>query len=403
MNRRMDFPRLKDLDVRNKKVLVRVDFNVPLDPSGQILDDTRLRESLPTIRYILDHGGSAILISHLGRPKGKPDSQFSLKICADRLSALLEKPVLFHTDCVDEKAKQLCQNLQPGQVILLENLRFHKGEEKPQEDSSFAEKLASLADLYVNDAFGTAHREHASTATVARFFSQRRAAGFLLENEIQQLTTLLLHPKRPFYTIIGGAKVSSKIGVLRSLLGKVDGFFIGGGMAYTFLHVQGIPIGASIFEADMCKEAEAFLDACQKQRVPVFFPEDLVISDAFKNDAQKKTIAVQDGIPENWQGMDIGPQTIVKWKKALQNAGTIFWNGPVGVFEFPHFAQGTRALAQFLAGLSCVKVVGGGDSVACIAELGLQKGFTHVSTGGGASLEFIEYGKLPGIEALNAS
>lgn len=399
----MQVPRLQDLDVRNKRVLVRVDFNVPLDKTGKITDDTRLRESLPTIRYILEKGGSAILMSHLGRPKGKPDPQYSLKVCASHLSALLGKPVLFHTDCVDEVAVNLSRTLKPGQVLLLENLRFHPEEENPEKDPSFTEKLASLGDLYVNDAFGTAHRAHASTAAVAKFFPGKRAAGLLLQKEIEQLSSLLSSPQHPFYAIIGGSKISSKIGVLQSLLGKADGLFIGGGMAYTFLSALDKKIGASLVEPAMIEKAKAFLASCQKQSVSVFLPEDHVIADTFSNDAQKKVVSADEGIPEKWQGMDVGPKTLATWEKALAKAKTIFWNGPVGVFEFSHFAQGTHALALFLANLDCVKVIGGGDSVAAVSALGLEQKFTHVSTGGGAALAFIEFGRLPGIDALNPS
>lgn len=396
----MQVPRLQDLDVRNKKVLVRVDFNVPLDKTGKITDDTRLRESLPTIRYILEKGGSAILMSHLGRPKAKPDPQYSLKVCASHLSVLLGKPVLFHTDCVDETAINLCRTLKPGQVLLLENLRFHPGEENPEKDPSFTEKLATLGDLYVNDAFGTAHRAHASTAAIAKFFPGKRAAGFLLQKEIEQLSSLLSSPQHPFFAIIGGSKISSKIGVLQSLIGKADGLIIGGGMAYTFLSAMGKRIGASLVEPEMIEKAKEFLASCQKQSVSVFLPEDHVIADAFSNDAKKKIVSSEDGIPEKWQGMDVGPKTLASWEKALAKAKTIFWNGPVGVFEFSHFAQGTNELARFLANLDCVKVVGGGDSVAAVSALGLEQKFTHVSTGGGAALEFIEFGHLPGIDAL---
>lgn len=396
----MKLPRLQDQNVRNKHVLVRVDFNVPLDKQGKITDDTRLRESLMTIRYILEKGGSVILLSHLGRPNGKPDLRSSLKECSVHLASLLGKPVLFHNDCIGEAAEKLCRSLQPGQVILLENLRFHRGEEKPEEDPSFAEKLASLGDLYVNDAFGTAHRAHASTAIIAKYFPGKRAAGFLLQKEIEQLSSLLASPQHPFYAIIGGSKISTKIGVLESLLGKVDGLFIGGGMAYTILAALGKKIGSSLLEADMIDKAKEFIAACQKHSVALFLPEDHVIGDKFSNDAQRKIVSVDEGIPEKWQGMDVGPKTVSAWEKALGKAKTVFWNGPIGVFEFPNFAEGTNSLARFLAKLDCIKVVGGGDSVAAITALGLQNQFTHVSTGGGAALEFIEFGHLPGVDAL---
>lgn len=396
----MPLPHLEDLDIQNKKVLVRVDFNVPLDKAGGIVDDTRLRESLPTIRYILEHGGSVILLSHLGRPKGKIDLQLSLQTCATHLATLLHHPVQFHNSCIGEETREICRNLLPGQVLLLENLRFYRGEEKPEEDPSFTEQLASLGDIYINDAFGSAHRTHASTTLLAHHFKGNRAAGFLLHKEIQQLSLLLSSPKHPFYTIIGGAKISTKIGVLHSLLDKTDAFFIGGGMAYTFLAALGKKIGDSIFEPDRLEQAKKFLTSCRQKNISVFLPEDLVISNAFEDDAKTEIVTVEEGIPEKWQGMDLGPDSLRLWEKQLCNAKTIFWNGPVGVFEFPHFAKGTRTLSQFLATLDCIKIVGGGDSVAAITALGLEKQFTHISTGGGAALEFIEHGTLPGIEAL---
>ncbi len=390
---------LQDLDLKGKKVLMRVDFNVPLDKDGTISDDTRLRESLPSIEHIVKAGGSVILMSHLGRPKGV-DPQFSLKPCAAALSKLLNQSVLMADDCIGEKVEKMAHDIKPGQILLLENLRFYPAEEKPSTDPSFAQKLASLGDIYVNDAFGTAHRSHSSTAIIARFFPGKAASGLLLQKEIRFLDSLISSAKRPFYAIIGGAKISTKMGVLKSLLSKVDGIFIGGGMAYTFYKAQGIKIGNSIHEEDQISTALEFLKECAEKKVSLWLPSDTLIADAFSNDANTKIVSSSEGIPEGWQGMDIGPKTIDTWKKALQGAGTIFWNGPLGVFEFSRFAEGTEQIARTLSALNATTVVGGGDSVAAINKLGLSSKFSHVSTGGGASLEFIEYGHLPGIDAL---
>ncbi len=391
---------LQDLDLKGKKVLVRVDFNVPLNKDGSVVDDTRIRASLPTIQYILKSGGSAILMSHLGRPKEGPDPQFSLAPCAKALSKLLGMPVEMAKDCIGEKVEKIARDLKPGQVLLLENLRFHPAEEKPSLDPTFAKKLATLGDVYVNDAFGTAHRMHSSTAAIAQYLPGKSAAGFLMQKEINFLSSLL-SPKRPFFAIVGGAKISTKMGVLKSLLSKADGIFIGGGMAFTFYLAQGVKIGNSIHEDDQIPVAAEFLKECAEKKIPCWLPKDLIITDAFHDNAQSKCIIASQGIPDGWQGMDIGPQTLEEWSKALKNATTIFWNGPLGVFEFPHFAKGTEQIAKTLSSLKAITVVGGGDSVAAINRLGLISSFTHVSTGGGASLEFIEYGHLPGIDALS--
>ena len=380
---------------------MRVDFNVPLNKDGSISDDTRLRESLPSIQYILQAGGSAILMSHLGRPKNGPDPQFSLAPCAKALSKLLGRPVLMAEDCVGPIVEKMIHNLQPGHVLLLENVRFYPAEEKPSSDPLFAKQLAALGDIYVNDAFGAAHRSHSSTSTIAQFFPGKAAAGLLLQKEISFLGHLLTHPKRPFYALIGGAKISSKMGVLKSLISKVDGIFIGGGMAFTAFQAQGLNIGNSIHEDDQVPIAAEFLKECAKRQVPCWLPTDLVIADDFREDAHTKIITVANGIPDGWQGMDIGPQTLTEWKNTLQSAGTVFWNGPPGVFEFPAFAKGTEEIARTLSSLKATTIVGGGDSVAAINRLHLASKFTHVSTGGGASLEYIEFGHLPGIDALS--
>lgn len=392
--------RLQDLNLKGKKVLMRVDFNVPLKKDGSIADDTRIKESLPSIQHILKAGGSVILMSHLGRPKGMPDPKFSLIPCAKALSSFLEIPVLMTNDCIGEDAEKKARSLKPGQVLLLENLRFHPSEENPSLDPGFAKKLASFGDVYINDAFGTAHRNHSSTAVIAQYFPEKSAAGLLMQKEINFLSSLL-SPEHPFYAIIGGAKISTKMGVLKSLLSKADGIFIGGGMAFTFFLAQGIRIGDSLYEDDQVSIAAEFLKECKAKEVPCWLPKDLIIADAFSNEAQRKTIAVSQGIPDGWQGMDIGPQTLQEWSTALKNGSTIFWNGPLGVFEFSHFANGTEQIAQTLSSLqTATKIVGGGDSVAAINRLGLTSAFSHVSTGGGASLEFIEYGHLPGIDVL---
>lgn len=391
---------LQDLTVKGKKVLMRVDFNVPLNKEGQVTDDTRIRESLSSIEYILKAGGAVILMSHLGRPKGR-DPELSLAPCAKALSMLLKTPVQFASDCIGEETEKKAHALKMNELLLLENLRFYPQEEKPELDPSFAEKLSKLADLYVNDAFGAAHRAHSSTVTITQYFPGKAAAGLLMQKEISFLEPLVKNPKRPFYALIGGAKVSSKIGVLESLLTKVDAIFIGGAMAFTFLKAQGISVGDSLCEADLIEKANHLLQACASKKIKLFLPEDLVIAQAFRDDAPAKTILTKEGIPSGWQGMDIGPRTAAAWQTELARAQTIFWNGPVGVFEFPHFAKGTNALAQSLAQLKSLRIVGGGDSVAAVNALKLAKYFSHVSTGGGASLEFIEFGHLPGIDALS--
>ena len=386
---------IQNLELKGKKVLLRVDFNVPLNQDGSIADDTRLRESVPTIDHILKSGGSVILMSHLGRPKGI-DPKCWLCSCAAALSTLLRKPVLMAEDCIGDKVESMARALKSGDVLLLENLRFHSAEEKPETDPSFAEKLARLGDVYVDDAFGAAHREHSSITSIARYFPGKAAAGLLMQKEIDFLQPLPISPKRPFYAIIGGAKISTKIGVLGALLSKVDKLFIGGGMAYTFYKAQGISIGDSIHEDDHLSVAKTFL---KEYPAKMFLPSDVVIADNTKTD--HKTVSISGGIPEGWQGMDIGPKTRQEWKEALRDAATIFWNGPLGVFEEPTFAKGTEAIAHALAVLSATTIVGGGDSIAAIHKMGLGAQFTHLSTGGGASLEFLESGHLPGIDALS--
>lgn len=394
---------LKQLDVKNKKVLLRVDFNVPINEEGTITDDTRIKEALDSIQYILDHKGSVILMSHLGRPKGKSDPKLSLEPCAKALAFLLKRPVLMAKDSIGPSAQNLVAHLQPNQILLLENLRFDPAEENPSSNPEFAKKLASFGDLYVNDAFGTAHREHSSTTTITKYFPGKSAMGFLMQKEIDSLSSLIQNPQRPFYAIIGGAKISSKLGVLKSLLKRIDGLFIGGGMAYTLLKAQGCQIGNSIYEEDQLDEALQLIKNCKDQKLPLWLPVDLLIADNFSKDANRKYIQVNQGIPDGWEGMDIGTETIAIWEKALVKAATIFWNGPLGVFEFPAFAKGTEAIARCIASSKALSVVGGGDSVAAINQLHLTSFFSHISTGGGASLEYLEFGHLPGIDGLSDS
>jgi phosphoglycerate kinase len=390
---------VQDLDVANKRVLVRVDFNVPMDKEGRITDDTRIVASLPTIKYIIQNKGKAILVSHLGRPKGI-SPEFTLAPCAKRLSELLQQPVKMASDCIGSQVQSDIQAMKPGDVLVLENVRFYPAEEKPDADPTFAEKLASLADLYVNDAFGTAHRAHSSTTTVAKYFPDKAAAGFLLEKEIAFLGSALKEPKRPFIAIIGGAKVSTKIGVLRALCKKVDALLIGGGMAYTFLKAQGIPVGDSPVENEMLEIAKEILNSGCK----IYLSRDIVAATAFQPDAPKKTFETPEGIPPGYQGMDIGEKTLKEWSEIVKQAKTILWNGPVGVFEMKPFAKGTLDLAKAISEVTgAVTIVGGGDTVAAIQIAGLTNKFTHVSTGGGASLEYVEFGTLPGIEALSTN
>lgn len=392
---------IKDLSIKDKKILMRVDFNVPLDKQGNITDDSRIVASLPSIRYVLDQGGAVILMSHLGRPKAQPTPEFSLKPCAEKLSKLLGQEVLMAPDCIGPEVKQMAHSLRPKQILMLENLRFHLGEEYPEKDESFAKQLAELGDAYVDDAFGTAHRAHASTALLAKYFSGKAVAGFLLEKEIAFLGETLKNPKRPFCAIIGGAKISTKCGVIEALMKKADVILIGGGMAYTFFKAQGIPIGKSIHEEDFLNKARQLLQLSGKGYGQLILPKDIMITDQVKAGANFRIIQVSEGIPDGFEGVDIGPDTVQLFARELRKASTIFWNGPVGVFEIPEFAKGTNAIAHILTDLNATTIVGGGDSIAAIQAIGLGEKITHLSTGGGASLEYIEFGTLPGIEALS--
>jgi 3-phosphoglycerate kinase len=390
---------IRDLDLKGKKVLVRVDFNVPIE-KGKITDDTRIRASLPTLQYVLEQGGSLILMSHMGRPRS-PDPQLSLAPCARRLEELLQRPVQMAPDCRGPEVEKMVQQLEPGGVLLLENLRFHQGEEKPEEDPTFVCDLAKLGDLYINEAFGSAHRVHASTALITQFFPGRAAAGLHLEQEIAYLGSALLYPKRPFYAILGGAKISSKFKVIQTLIKQADALFIGGAMAFTFFKAQNISIGQSLVEDDFLGAARQLMEMSQTSRCRLLLPTDLVVARQINPQAEMCVIQVEEGVPEGFQGVDIGPQTIRYYAQELKKAETIFWNGPLGVFECPPFDKGTTAMAKSLADLSAITIIGGGDSVAAVEQAGVAKKMRHISTGGGASLEYIEFGHLPGIDVLS--
>lgn len=385
---------VRDMDLSGKKVLCRVDFNVPLSKEGKITDDNRIVAALPTIKLILDNGGRLILMSHLGRPKGKPEAAYSLKPAKDRLQELLGKPVAWASDCVGAEAEQVAASLKDGEVALLENLRFHKEEEGNSPE--FSQALAKLADLYINDAFGTAHRAHASTEGVTHHFKQN-GAGLLMEKEVEYLSSVIENPATPFVAILGGAKVSDKMAVLQNLAGKVDKLIVGGAMAYTFLKAQGVPVGSSLVENDRIEDARKMMADIQKTKTSLLLPEDHVV--ASKPDAADIEVS-GPGIPEGKMGLDIGPQTVAAFQKALQDARTVVWNGPLGMFENNAFAKGTEAVAQTLAGINATVVVGGGDSAAALAKLNLCDKVSHVSTGGGASLEMLEGKILPGVAAL---
>lgn len=392
----MDKKTVRDLDVAGKKVLVRVDFNVPLNDKGEITDDTRITASLPTIQYLLEQKAAVILMAHLGRPKGQVKPELSLAPVAKHLGKLLGKKVLFAPDCVGEAAQAAASKLKPGHILLLENLRFHKEEEK--NDMEFAEKLASLADLYVNDGFGVSHRAHASVEGVTHFLPA--AAGFLLEKEIQYVGQAVTNPLHPFVAIIGGAKVSDKIGVISNLLDKVDTLLIGGGMANTFLAAQGYKMGKSLVEEDKLDLAKELLAKAKKNKVNMLLPTDLVMAAAFAPDAEHVTEKVKN-LNQAYMALDIGAETSKAYAEALADAKMIVWNGPMGVFEMDAFCKGTEAVAKAVAKSRATSIVGGGDSVAAIEKMGLAKRITHISTGGGASLEYLEGKVLPGVAALD--
>jgi len=382
---------VKDVDVKGKRVLVRVDFNVPLK-DGKVTDDTRIKAALPTINYLLENGAALVLCSHLGRPKGEPKPEFSLKPVSDYLNAMVDAKVSFVDDCIGPQVKAAVDALANGEILVLENTRFHAGEKK--NDPEMAKELASLADLFVNDAFGTAHRKHASNVGVAEYLPA--VAGLLLEKEIQYLDQAIEDPKKPFVAILGGAKVSDKIGVIQNLLEKADSVLIGGGMANTFFKAQGYPMADSLVEDEVLDTARSLVqEGGQKLRLPV----DVVIADSFSDDAAQKVMPVGP-VPDGWRILDIGPDTVEKYSAAVSKAGTVVWNGPMGVFEMPNFAKGTFAVAQAIADSDAISIIGGGDSASAINKSGLAEKISHISTGGGASLEMLEGVQLPGLVAL---
>ncbi len=396
---------IRDLDLQHKHVFMRVDFNVPLTDDGrEITDDTRIRETLPTLEYALRHKAKLILASHLGRPKGKPNPKYSFRPVVDRLRVLLDHHlgesvnVAFSPDCVGDIATELSRQLESGQVLLLENLRFHAAEEA--NDANFAKELASLCELYINDAFGSAHRAHASTEGITHVVKQS-AAGLLMEKELQYMGKALTEPAKPFVAILGGAKVSDKIEVIDNLLGKVDALLIGGGMAYTFLKANGQEVGKSLVEADKIEVAKEALAKAEAKGMRFLLPLDHVLADKFAPDAKTQLFSGDGPFPADWMALDIGPKTVELFAEEIAEARTIVWNGPMGVFEMPAFANGTTKIAKAVAANSeAISIIGGGDSVAAVKQAGVADQITHISTGGGASLEFLEGKKLPGVEAL---
>ena len=386
---------VRDIDLKDKKVFVRCDFNVPMDEKQNITDNTRIVAALPTIKYLLEQDCKIILASHLGRPKGEVKPEFSLAPVAKELSKLLNKEVIMAKDVIGEDATNKAKNLKEGEIMLLENVRFHR--EETDNDPEFAKKLASMAEIYVNDAFGAAHRAHASTAGIAQYLPA--VSGFLIEKELTVLGNAINNPERPFMAILGGAKVSDKIGVIDSLLDKVDTLMIGGGMAYTFFKAQGYSVGNSLCEEEKTGLALEAMKKAKQNGVKLLLPIDTKIGKEFKPDTESKTVAWTD-IPDGWEGFDIGEKTIEMFKNELKNAKTVIWNGPLGLFEFDQFAIGTNEIAKTLADLDATTIIGGGDSGAAVAKAGLADKMTHICTGGGASLEFLEGKKLPGIECL---
>lgn len=389
---------LKDVDVKGKKVLMRVDFNVPIE-NGKIGDDNRIVQALTSINYVTEHGGKLILMSHLGRPGGEVDESLSLRPVAEHLQTLVDTKVHFAEDCIGEKAELVIEQAEEGEIVLLENVRFHAGEKANDED--FCKQLAALGDLFCNDAFGSSHRAHSSVAGVTRYL-QPAVSGFLLEKEIKYLSRSVNNPERPFVAILGGAKVSDKIGVIENLLNKVDTIIVGGGMTYTFYKAKGLPIGDSLVEEDKVDLATKLMKKADEKGVNFRLPVDSIAAKEFKNDAEHKVVG-EDGIEDGWMGVDIGPQSAISFGNIIKNAQTVVWNGPMGVFEMENFADGTNAVAEALAEATkhgATTIIGGGDSASAIKQAGLEDAVSHVSTGGGASLMFLEGGDLPGVVAL---
>jgi len=392
---------IRDVDLKGKTVLMRVDFNVPIK-NGNISDDNRIQQALESVNYVLDQNAKLVLTSHLGRPSGTPDPEFSLKPVADHLQNLIKQKVHFAKDCIGEEADSVIANAKEGEVVLLENVRFHAGEKK--NDPEFSKALASHADLFVNDAFGSSHRAHASVAGVTEFL-QPSVSGFLLEKEIRYLEESVNNPTRPFIAILGGAKVSDKIGVIENLIGKVDSILIGGGMTYTFYKAKGLPVGDSLVEEDKVELAGSLISKAKEKNVDLLLPADSVVAKEFKNDTEFKTVD-EDGIEDGWMALDIGSKTVKLYAERILEAKTILWNGPMGVFEFDNFARGTFMVAEALAESTkkgAVTIIGGGDSASAIKKAGLEEKVSHVSTGGGASLEYLEGKELPGVAALTDS
>jgi len=388
---------VEDLDIKGKRVLVRCDFNVPMDENRNITDDRRIKSALPTIEYILENDGKVVLMSHLGRPKGEPKKEFSLEPVAKRLADLLGREVIFAEDdeVVGESAKKAVSEMEIGDVVLLQNTRFRKEEKKNGEE--FAKSLASLGDVFVNDAFGTAHRAHASNVGVSNHLPS--AIGYLVKRELDIMAGAISNPERPFLAILGGAKVTDKIGVIENLLDKVDSLIIGGGMSYTFLNAQGHEVGTSLLEKDKVELAKELMEKAEQKNVKLLLPVDIVITKEFKNDSEYKTVNI-DSIPEDMMGLDIGEKTRDLFSEEIKNSKTVIWNGPMGVFEMENFAKGTNRIAEAMAEADATTIIGGGDSAAAVEKTGLNDKMTHISTGGGASLELFEGKKLPGIEAI---
>jgi len=384
---------IRDIDLTNKKVLMRVDFNVPMDDGGQIIDDTKMTAALPTIDYLLERGARLVLMSHLGRPKAKPDPEFSLQPVGARLGQLLHKDVIMADDCIGPAVEEMAAQLGPGQVLMLENVRFHAGEE--ENDPEFSRQLARLGDVFVNDAFGTAHRAHSSTVGVADYLPAY--AGFLLETEVNMLRKVLDFPQPPRMAILGGAKVKDKLGLIRSLLSKFDVLLVAGGIGNTFLAARGMNVGKSLCEPELLEECREILAMADKKRKHILMPADVVVTDKISAEARGSVVDI-DAIPEDMMIADIGPKSVKGFAMAISRAKTIIWNGPVGVYEYPQFAHGTEAIAKAIAASPAVTIVGGGDSAAAIQKLGLEKDITHISTGGGATLEFLEGKELPGVK-----
>lgn len=392
--------KIDDFNFEGKKAIVRVDFNVPLNDKYEITDTTRIDAAIPTIKKIIDGKGAAILMSHLGRPKGNPEEKYSLKHVVDYLSGELDTKVQFANDCIGDEVKEKAGNLDSGEVLLLENLRFHDEEKKGDED--FAKKLSELADVYVNDAFGTAHRAHASTAVIAKFFPENKMFGYIMEGEIENMDKVLEDPKKPFTAILGGAKVSGKVEVIENLIDKVDNLIIGGGMMFTFIKALGGNIGKSLVEEDLIDTANEVIEKAREKGVVLYLPKDAIAAAEYDNDAERKEVNSYD-IPDGWMGLDIGEEACKKFTDVIESSKTILWNGPMGVFEMTNFAKGTRCIGEAIARATdngAYSLVGGGDSVAAIGKLGVTDKISYVSTGGGAMLEYIEGKELPGIKAI---